>query len=172
MLPLQNIELKARLASLAAAREVAKEVATEHLGSERQIDTYFVSSHGRLKLREIEGRQSQLVWYQRPDQASAKQSDYLLVPVAAPAALKAALARACGTRVVVVKCREIFLADNVRIHLDQVAGLGEFLEFEAVLGEGVSAELGRSQVAELATRFGIEAAQLIDASYADLLSSG
>jgi predicted adenylyl cyclase CyaB len=169
---LQNIELKARLHSLAAARQVAVQVATAHLGVERQIDTYFGSPHGRLKLREIDGQQAQLVWYQRPDQASAKMSDYILAPIRWPAELKEALAHACGTRVVVDKRREIFLVDQVRIHLDQVLGLGEFLEFEAVLGPRLSAADGRTQVDELARRFGIEDQQLVTMSYADLLPSG
>lgn len=165
----QNIEIKARLASLAAAREIAVRVATQHVGLQRQVDTYFVSRHGRLKLREIDGRQAQLVWYERPDQPSAKLSDYLLVPVDSPAELKAALASAYGTRVVVDKRREIFLMDNVRIHLDQVVGLGDFLEFEAVLGPGISALDGQRQVNALALRFGISGDSLIHASYADLL---
>ncbi|HWC88390.1 MAG TPA: class IV adenylate cyclase [Pirellulales bacterium] len=165
----QNIEIKARLSSLVTAREVAVQVATEHLGVQRQLDTYFVSRHGRLKLREIDGGQAQLVWYQRPDQPSAKLSNYILVPVDSAAVLKAALAGACGTRVVVDKRREIFLADNVRIHLDQVVGLGDFLEFEAVLGPLISSLDGQKQVDALATRFGIAGDMLIHASYADLL---
>ncbi|HEX3657478.1 MAG TPA: class IV adenylate cyclase [Pirellulales bacterium] len=165
----QNIELKARLGSLAAARQVAAQVATEHLGVQRQVDTYFVSRHGRLKLREIDGGQAQLVWYERPDQPSAKLSNYVLVPVDSPALLKAALAGACGMRVVVDKRREIFLADNVRIHLDQVVGLGDFLEFEAVLGPGITPLDGQRQVDALAQRFGITGEMLIHASYADLL---
>ena len=69
------------------------------------------------------------------------------------------------------KRREIFLADNVRIHLDQVAGLGDFLEFEAVLGPRVSALEGQRQVDALALRFGIAHEQLVQVSYADLLES-
>ncbi|HEY5311230.1 MAG TPA: class IV adenylate cyclase [Pirellulales bacterium] len=165
----QNIELKARLGSLAAARQVAVQVATEHLGIQRQVDTYFGSRDGRLKLREIDGRQAQLVWYERPDQPSAKLSNYILAAVDSPAEVKRALAHACGTRVVVEKQREVFLADNVRIHLDQVAGLGDFIEFEAVLGPQVSAIEGHRQVAALALRFGIADEMRIQASYADLL---
>jgi predicted adenylyl cyclase CyaB len=167
----QNIELKARLGSLAPARQIALQVATGHLGVERQVDTYFASRHGRLKLREIDGHPAQLVWYERPNQPSAKLSHYILAPVAAPAELKEALTCACGTRVVVDKRREIFLADNVRIHLDQVAGLGDFLEFEAVLGPRVSALEGQRQVDALALRFGIAHEQLVQVSYADLLES-
>ena len=69
-----------------------------------------------------------------------------------PAELKETLAAACGTRAVVVKRGEIFLVEHVRIHLDEVDGLGDFLEFEAVLGPTVSAAEGKIQVNALARR--------------------
>ena len=40
---------------------------------------------------------------------------------------------ALGTVVVVSKRRRLFLWEGVRIHLDEVEGLGSFVEFEAVL---------------------------------------
>lgn len=170
----RNIEIKARLRSLDAARRTAEEVGRSH-GVEHQIDTYFPCPHGRLKLREFVGRQSQLVWYARPDAAEAKASDYTLTPVADPAPLKAALSAALGVAVVVDKQREIYLSDNVRIHLDLVQGLGTFLEFEAVLGPAADGrwtddDAGRLQVAELSRLFGLTSADLVTGSYADLLT--
>ncbi|MGK3856667.1 class IV adenylate cyclase, partial [Enterococcus faecium] len=82
---------------------------------------------GRLKLREIDGQAAVLIWYDRPDHDAARLSKYHLVPVADPAALKAALTDALGVRGEVRKRREIYLWHNVRIHLDEVAGLGSFL---------------------------------------------
>ena len=134
---------------------------------QHQVDTYFVCQRGRLKFREIDGATAQLVWYERPDQAGPKGSDYTLVPIAEPALLKAALTAALGVRRVVDKRREIFLADNVRIHLDDVAGLGTFLEFEAVLDERHDDTVGRAQVERLMVAFGITAADLLEGSYGD-----
>lgn len=165
----RNIELKARLASLAAARNVAERLATESLGVEVQTDTYFAGAQGRLKLRERQGRQDQLVWYSRPDASDAKASDYRLVPVTEAAALKAALTAAYGILIVVEKRREIFLCDNVRIHLDQVAGLGDFLEFEAVLGAEHDDADGLAALEKLRQEFGIEPRHLVAGSYSDLL---
>ena len=59
---------------------------------QRQVDTYFVCASGRLKLREIDDQVAQLVAYARAREANAKASDYHLVPVAEPAALKQAFA--------------------------------------------------------------------------------
>lgn len=164
----RNIELKARIADLSVARATAERLATQYVGVELQVDTYFVSAVGRLKLREIDDRVAQLVAYERPNHPDAKGSDYYLVSVAEPAALKQALTAALGLRGVVRKRREIFLVDNVRIHLDEVDGLGTFLEFEAVLGPNIDDRRGQEQVAELREAFGIRSGDLLEGSYADM----
>ncbi|HVC98392.1 MAG TPA: class IV adenylate cyclase [Pirellulales bacterium] len=165
----RNIELKARLATLDVARETARRLATGSLGIERQKDTYFVCRLGRLKLREREGLSAQLVGYTRANDAAPKPSDYHIIEIADVAALRAALSATLGVLVVVDKRREIFLANNVRIHLDQVAELGDFLEFEAVLGPGDGDDDGRAQLAALGQEFGIDSADLVAGSYSDLL---
>lgn len=173
--PSRNIELKARLDSLDDARTVCHELA-EFSAIERQVDTYFHCSHGRLKLRErqIEPRSQdssddQLVWYLRPDDDAVRASDYLLLPVNDAATLKSVLAAALGVLVVVEKRREVYLYRNVRIHLDHVEQLGDFLEFEAVLGPGDDDAAGAELVRELARRFAISPTMLVEGSYSDLL---
>ena len=168
---MRNIEIKARLSDLAAARRTAEGLATERLGVQVQVDTYFHCPHGRLKLREIVGQRAELVYYERPDQPAPKGSDYQLVPVPDPAALTAALTAALGVRSVVRKRREIFLHHNVRIHLDEVDGLGVFLEFEAVLGPGIDDRAGQGRLDELVRRFNIAADALLSGSYGDAAAS-
>lgn len=165
---LRNVELKARIDAGDRMRAIAAQLATERLPDQHQIDTYFVCLHGRLKLREINAQRAELIWYERPDQTESKLCRYCRIPVADPAALKHALQAALGLRVVVEKHREIYLFHNVRIHLDQVTGLGNFLEFEAVLGPEVTEAAGRRQVEQLQARFGIATADLLTGSYADL----
>ncbi len=166
----RNIELKARLLDPVAAQQIATRLCGGRFETQRQTDTYFQCPTGRLKLREIDGRGAQLVWYRRPDQLSAKGSDYLLVPVAEPAQLRAALSAALGVRGVVRKTRRICLFQNVRVHLDAVEGLGDFLEFEAVLDGGVGDEAGHAQVEQLRREFGINETELLAGSYGDTLS--
>jgi predicted adenylyl cyclase CyaB len=166
---LRNIELKVRLRDPEAARRTAQGVATQRLGTQRQVDTYFHCHQGRLKLRQIDGEAAQLVWYVRRDLAGPKRSDYMLVPVADAQMLKVALSAALGVRGVVEKRREIFLVENVRIHLDEVVGLGSFLEFEAVLSSEVGEPQGQAQVDALAERFGVIGGDLVGESYIDLL---
>lgn len=166
---LQNIELKARLADLAAARRLAVAVATKRIAVQQQLDTYFHCRQGRLKLRQIDNLSSQLVWYARPDQQGPKASQYMLVPISNPQTLKAALGAALGVRAVIQKRREIFLVGNVRIHLDEVIGLGSFLELEAVLGPDLDDAQGRAQLHALAEKFAIAAEDLVAGSYADMI---
>jgi predicted adenylyl cyclase CyaB len=165
---LRNIELKARLHDLAAARAVAESVATKRLGVQHQVDTYFHCPQGRLKLRQIDGLSAQLVWYARPDEQGPKPSDYRLVPVSNPETLKASLAAALGVRGLVEKRREIFLVENVRVHLDEVVGLGQFLEFEAVLGVNLSDADGHAQLDRLMATFGIQPDDLLSGSYGEM----
>jgi predicted adenylyl cyclase CyaB len=172
MPPARNIEIKARLANLGAARAVAERLATARLGVECQRDTYFVCRNGRLKLREIAGGAAQLIAYERPDRPDAKASNYQLLEIAAGdagRALSELLQSALGVLVVVDKSREIFLHKNVRIHLDQVTGLGDFLEFEAVVGGTIDDATAGSQVAWLSEQFGLAAQDLMNGSYSDML---
>jgi predicted adenylyl cyclase CyaB len=168
----RNIEIKAGVADLKRARATAERLATARLGIERQCDTYFDCRAGRLKLREIEGRAVQLIAYERADRPDAKASDYRLVEVAkvdSGVALRELLHTALGTLVVVVKSREIFLYHNVRIHLDEVAQLGSFIELEAVVGGAADDATAQNQVAWLLEQFEIGAADLIAGSYSDML---
>jgi adenylate cyclase, class 2 len=164
-----NLELKARHADLTAARAAAFLLGARPAGVEEQTDTYFRVPNGRLKLREIAGQPAVLIFYERPDEHSARLSGYLLVPVPDPALLKGALTAALGIRGVVHKRREILLWHNVRIHLDEVADLGTFVEFEAVLGKGAEESVAATRLEELGSALKIQAADHVAASYADLL---
>ncbi len=170
--PRRNLEIKARVRSLADARQVASEVATESLGVLHQVDTFFPCAKGRLKVRQEKGRPAELIAYQRPTSPGAKASDYFLIEVADAEGLIAGLTSTLGVGQIVRKRREVFLYRNVRIHLDQVAGLGEFLELESVVGAGTDEETAARRLEELIAKFPIDPADLIAASYAELITAG
>jgi predicted adenylyl cyclase CyaB len=165
----RNLELKARCADVAAARAAATRLGAREAGVLVQTDTYFRVWHGRLKLRVIEGRPAELIWYDRPDQGPARTSRYRLVPVPDPEALTAALAAALGVRGKVHKRRELYLWHNVRIHLDDVAGLGTFVEFEAVLSPTDDEPTAQVRLEQLSRALSIGPAKQLAVSYADIL---
>jgi predicted adenylyl cyclase CyaB len=165
-----NLEIKARCADLDAARERARSVATEWIGLDRQVDTYFLTRRGRLKLRESSLSGGQLVPYLRPDQEGPKRSDYRVIPVDDPAGVKSLLGELLGVHRIVRKDREIALYENVRIHLDRVEGLGSFLELEAVFdGDPEQERAQHEKVRFLMHRLGIQESDLLSASYEGLI---
>ena len=166
-----NLELKARCPDLAATRLRTKAVATAWLGPDEQVDTYFRVSRGRLKLRESTVSGAQLIPYLRPDQAAARRSDYVVIPVTEPARTKDLLTALLEVHRVVRKLREIALYENVRIHLDRVEGLGDFIELEAVWdGDPAGDAEQRGKLAFLREQLAIRDADLVAGSYEALLA--
>jgi len=170
--PRRNVELKALDpdpdASLARALQAG---AIDH-GVIHQRDTYFAVAQGRLKLREEEPGGATLIAYRRPDAAEERVSDYRLVRVTDAAGLRAALAETCGVRVEVVKRRRLLILETVRIHLDEVEGLGSFLELEAVADAGSDLSRERAQVEHLRAALRIPDGALQTGSYADAVTAG
>jgi len=163
-----NIEIKARVEDLAGLRRAVEAAGARFQGDFPQEDTFFHVLHGRLKLR-VSGVRAELIHYQRTDAAGPKPSIYRLYPVADPDRLRAVLGAALGMRGVVRKLRTLFLVDSMRIHLDQVEGLGAFLELEVMLSDEQAPEEGRAIARQWMERFGIRSAQLIAGAYIDLL---
>src|SRR6478672_3468819 len=123
-----NVELKARDPDPGRTAERCLALGVVEHGVLRQRDTYFMARHGRLKLREGD-HGTVLIAYRRPDDRQASESHYVLAPVAERDAVVEALDAALGTTVVVSKRRRLFTWEGVRIHLDEVEGLGSFIEF-------------------------------------------
>ncbi len=169
---MRNIEIKARLKSISSAEPIASGLAGGGPYARLlQVDTYFNVPDGRLKLRE-EGSTGELIYYRRPDAPGPSRSDYIIVPVGSPADVRGVLEAALGVRCMVRKQRAVYLHENVRIHLDEVEGLGFFLEFEAVMPEGSPDEEGESLLLSLMRAFGLEQDDLVDCSYCDLMKQG
>ena len=163
-----NLELKARCADLARAREAALAHGAAAERTMRQEDAYYPARSGRLKLRRIDDGTAELIWYHRSNVADTRRSDYEIVPVPDPEALHQVLLGALGRGAVVRKRRELLTWGNVRIHLDTVDDLGTFVEFEAVLGPDDDEETSRTRLAELRAALGIRDEDLVAGSYADL----
>jgi homotetrameric cytidine deaminase len=163
----ENVELKARLRDPTATIAAALALGASDEGVLVQRDTYYRAATGRLKLRETGGAGGELIAYDRVDGADATLSRY--VRSTADATLGEALTQALGIRIVVAKRRRLLIQENVRIHIDEVDGLGSFLEFEAVLGPDDSRPDAEAKVARLQRELHIPEADLIAVGYADLL---
>lgn len=166
-----NVEIKARCTDPAAIRHYLLAHNAEFKGVDEQTDTYFQVPNGRLKLRE--GRiENNLIQYNRPNQAGPKNSDFKLVKVPDAAGLKTALTASLGIKVVVQKKREIYFIGNVKFHIDEVPGLGSFMEIEAGnigTGAGLDQPALLEQCRHYMQQLGIRNEDLIQVSYSDML---
>lgn len=110
-----------------------------------------------------------LIAYERPDLAGHKESRYRLMAVPEPIKLRDALAGTLGVKVVVNKSRRLFILGDVRIHLDHVEELGDFVEFEGVVAGSGDPGGFAGLLDDLRHSFGIRDEDLLRESYSDLL---
>lgn len=164
-----NIEIKAHARDFDEIRRRAGALSESPVRILRQEDTFFHTSQGRLKLRVLAADQGELIYYTRPDQEGPKRSDYHISRTPDPENLKRVLELAYGVRGTVRKTRYLYLVGQTRVHLDEVEGLGRFMELEVVMLEGQSDAEGRAIAEDLMTRLGVESRDLIEGAYLDLL---
>jgi adenylate cyclase, class 2 len=167
--PKRNIELKARDLDRKQTLATCRNIGAADEGELWQRDTYFAVPRGGLKLREQRPGQSHLIHFERADLPEERESRYRIAPVEDGEALLLALEAALGTRGTVEKSRHLFLWKSVRIHLDEVSGLGSFIELEAVAPAGSDLSYERGLVAELREAFGITDDRLCPTGYASQL---
>ena len=165
----RNVEIKARIAGVAALERLAAPLADAGPVILAQDDTFFACPNGRLKLRDQFSAGAELIFYQRADYSGPKESFYVRAPVPDPDAMRTLLERAHGQIGRVRKRRVLYLVGRTRIHLDVVEGLGEFMELEVVLRDGESAADGVVEARRIMAALGIGPQQLVEGAYVDLL---
>jgi adenylate cyclase class IV len=169
-----NLEIKVADHDPAASARACLALGASDEGVLRQRDTYFAVRSGRLKLREdLDAATAELVLYERADVADVRPSRYLRVPVADGGEVGALLGAALGVRGVVEKERRLYLFRGVRIHLDDVAGLGAFLEVEAVLASpsGVATRGELAALALVREALGLDGREAIPVGYLELVAA-
>jgi predicted adenylyl cyclase CyaB len=166
----RNIEIKARIESADGWPAKIAALADEGPIDIAQDDTFFRCEAARLKLRAFSDGTGELIYYRRADEYGPKESFYLRSPTSAPDSLRECLTLAYGQVGRVRKHRKLFLAGRTRVHLDEVEGLGHFLELEVVLADDEPADVGVREARELMEKLDIQPPQLIDDAYVDLLA--
>ena len=164
-----NIEIKARTRDFEEVRRRAESLSVTPVEVIPQEDIFFNTEKGRLKLRILALNLGQLIYYTRPDQQGPKRSEYHFYETPDPENLKRVLELAYGIRGVVKKTRYLYLVGQTRVHLDDVDGLGQFMELEVVMGEGQSDAEGQAIAEGLMSRLGVERGDLLEGAYMDLL---
>lgn len=165
---MQNIEFKAELRDLEAARRQCKLIGADRIGHLRQTDTYFKLPDGRLKMRQAPGEPDEWVYYHRPDRITPRMCSYTILS-------DEQARRRWGTLqlqpwLTVTKTRELWMIDDVRIHLDEVVDLGTFIEFEAMVSKQFTVKNCHAAITELRKLFAPLLGESIGVSYSDLIA--
>jgi predicted adenylyl cyclase CyaB len=135
----------------------------------RQEDLYFVSKKGRLKIRFADNA-AELIYYLRRNSIKPRISDYHRLPLGRSRDEIAYVLRAAlGIIGSVRKERTVYYNKRIRINIDRVVGLGDFVELEAEFGKGGSAAALRFLEATK-TALGLANERAIACSYIDLIS--
>lgn len=166
-----NIEFKAKTNKLTEQENLLQKHNPLFIGEDHQVDTYFNLPVSRLKLREG-NIENALIHYEREDFAGAKSSHVLLYQHQPDKTLKEILIKTLGIKAVVDKKRKIYFINNVKFHFDTVAGLGTFVEVEAIDKDGtIGKEKLQTQCNEYAALLGIADEDFCSVSYSDMILS-
>jgi predicted adenylyl cyclase CyaB len=164
---MKNLEIKARYNNAAAVEKVQQLQYSDHYDL-KQVDTYFNIPDARLKLRTINEKTYELIYYLRPDQSTARQSSYEIYKCEDPTQLTKILTLLHGVKNNIKKRRQVYIYQESRIHIDFVEELGEFIEFEIVMIPGRTEQEATQIMQNLLEHFQIKNADLVNKSYTDL----
>lgn len=168
-MPILNIEFKAKTNDVAAAEKILLYHNPQFIGEDHQVDIYFNTPNGRLKLREG-NIENALIHYERENTAGSKSSHVLLYRHLQDKNLKAVLAKALGIKAVVDKRRKIYFIGNVKFHFDTVENLGTFIEVEAIDTDGsMGKEKLQQQCDHYAEVLNVRKEDFIAVSYSDMI---
>ena len=165
----RNVEIKARVGDVETLRERVERMAGHSPDIIRQLDTFFHCDNGRLKLRRFSDTRGELIFYQRPNGREPSESRYSRSPTTDPDGLTEVLSKSLGARGVVEKTRALYWSGQTRIHIDEVEGLGSFMELEVVLEPQQSTTEGTRIAHHIMETLEIEEDALVDVAYIDLL---
>src|SRR5690606_6910136 len=149
-----------------------------HIADVEQTDTCFRVPHGRLKRREVvtaepgapsESAEVEYIFYHRKDEPGPRISQFTIYDLAT-ARERLGLVDP-PVWVVVRKRRQIFMYQNVRIHLDEVEHLGTFLELEALVSPSHDVARCHKTLGEIRQALEPALGELIALSYADMVAS-
>ena len=162
-----NLELKARIASPGRAHVRAAALGAAPRGTLVQKRHVFPRPpNGRLKLREIEGHAAELIYYDRDENDPERWSTFTRETVGNPEGVKIVLTEAFGVLAVVRKRRDLYIFRDARIHIDDVEGLGTFVEFEVTGGKTAASV---ATMKDLRDAFSIADEDIVKASYSDMI---
>ncbi|XP_046751494.1 uncharacterized protein LOC124414567 [Diprion similis] len=167
---MRNVEIKAKIRDREDITSKAKILSNSQGTVIKQHDTFFRVPIGRLKLRKFEDGSGDLIYYDRPDTEGPKLSNFSKTTVckADVQGIAEVLKNSNGVIGIIQKLRVLYLVGQTRVHIDNVDGLGDFMELEVVLTDDQSLEDGQKIANELMAKLGVQQDDLIAGAYLDM----
>jgi predicted adenylyl cyclase CyaB len=165
----RNIEIKAKVDDVDILLTRVEQIADRGPEIVHQEDIFFSSDDGRLKLRRFSNASGELIFYQRPDGKAPSESKYFRSPTTDPDGLSKVLSMSLGVRGVVKKTRTLYWSGQTRVHIDEVEGLGSFMELEVVLEPHQTTKEGTQIANDIMKALNIKESVLVEVAYIDLL---
>ncbi len=171
---MHNVEFKAELRDPDLARGIARTLGAALTTTLDQTDTYFRVPHGRLKKRESVAVDTgapepvEFIFYDRANIVRPKLSNFTIYTE--DEARQRFGLRPMPVWVVVKKRRELWMLDAVRIHIDHVEGLGDFIECEAPVSQKRTVVQCRERNEKIRAAFMPATGEPVAVSYSDMLA--
>lgn len=174
---MKNVEFKAELRDPTLAAGILRTLGARFTSKMHQTDTYYRVVHGRLKKRETRvlhpagspDEPVEVIYYQREDALKPKVSDFTIYSENEAAARFGP--DPLPVWVVVTKTRSLYMLGPTRIHLDDVEGLGHYVEFESMVSSSNPEDAARSHNVKLRSALTPVLGEPLAMSYSDMLSA-
>ncbi|XP_043496999.1 uncharacterized protein LOC122520794 [Polistes fuscatus] len=169
---MRNVEIKSKIHDSKTIIEKLEKITDTKMILIKQLDTFFESKTGRLKLRRFEDGTGELIFYERLNTTGPKLSDYKKIDLNAKTYedMDKILSATNGIIGTIKKTRRLYTIDQTRIHVDDVDDLGSFLELEVVLKDNQDIDYGTKVAENIMKSLNINARDLISVAYIDLLN--
>ncbi len=161
-----NFELKTKILNCAEILEKIKNIGAIYKETMNQIDYYFQIGTEKEKIREINHQTISLISYKRSERKGKKDSNYTIKTLSLEQ--KKSLLEQKPLLCLVDKTRQLWMYKNTRIHIDNVVGLGNFMELETVVKD-ISENRGLDEFNEVVNKLEINLKNTEPFSYSDLI---
>jgi predicted adenylyl cyclase CyaB len=163
-----NIEIKARARDFERQRKLAEALSEAPAVELSQEDVFFSVPKGRLKLRTCGDGSGEIIYYDRADACTPRVSNYYIYRTGDAESFRSIMSLALGVQGIVKKRRTLFKVGDIRIHVDRVEGLGDFIELEYVMRDSTAEAFAVSAVESLMARLEIGEGDAVSQAYIDL----
>lgn len=170
---MQNVELKVELRDAELARSILKAIGAAAVAVLEQRDVYYRVQTGFLKQREsrVEGVDDpvEIIRYERAKRAAPRISRFEIYDEESAAERFGRLPMTPW--VTVEKRRELYMLGAARVHLDEVHGLGRFVEIEVLVTPKQRVAAGHELIAKIRSALGPAIGEPVAPGYAELIAA-